>query len=151
MGPLKWPEVVYGERFVFDFWLVFMNSYQAKARYESDVFSIGCILYELLAREPLFVPCENTPHYAYQKCLMFSKILLDVPCDEILRHKHSDWFGANGLLEITDYLSWPVRVFLDDYCPLDVSWSHSPCTRLMYIFRENLECNMQMSASLLSA
>jgi len=75
--------------------------------------------------------CENTSHYAYQKCFMFWKVFEEIPCEQILREEHEDWFEGDDLLEMQDNLSWPVRTFLDDYSPIWVS------SLLMFLFSAN--------------
>ncbi|PPQ82343.1 hypothetical protein CVT26_013216 [Gymnopilus dilepis] len=102
-----------------------------RVREASDVFSLGCVLFELARRKPLFPQCPSGSLYRREKAVLFDTILGPFPdhliqdvrliYSDVFRTSHSD--GP----EIDARMSRGIRDFADQALPLEVCASFCRC------------------------
>ena len=94
-----------------------------KLCHESDLFSVGCVVAELLLDRPLFPSCEGLPCSVYQKTFLFQAVLGILPPSMIerLRSEFPGWFDAYGLVLLDEMISPQIATFLETAKTLEVN------------------------------
>ena len=73
------PEVAFG-RFIFRIRTTLLTRALGwQSGPSTDKFALGCLIYEMFTRDPLFPPCSPGPNYIRSKALLYRRILGPLP------------------------------------------------------------------------